>query len=430
MARNTITTPLDLNNLENHNRNYKELYNMIDSTDTRLSENMWEELRNANTMKMLEPVQTHEELPAEAKDKSLITVIDEQKVYAYVNDEWQPFSQIDLDPFEPFKDELAEIITEYENKIQNITTEVQSTKDSAIESIESTQSQSESNIENTKETAVKSVNEAQKKAESQISDVQNDLKAKTTEFADKFNEYMSNLNDNKDSSVTEIENAKQEALDALEAFNNTDTSGWQKHKLTQDDGKTKELSEIDFSDTEQLDSLETGFYYVTTAKNIPIGATSYNGFVTVYRRDTDEVKRIEFKPYDSTQTFIKRFYETWGDWEPADGTKIELFSGSVTDPDEPVNLKDDPRNFSYLVVDLNHMGGDDTVTTSIVKDYIAIRTFNLGNSAKGATLIETTMKIDSDDPTILNTDVHVRVETETATGKEYMPKILRIVGVK
>ncbi|MFQ3872289.1 hypothetical protein [Staphylococcus sp. Mo2-1] len=64
MARKEITTPLDLNNLNNHNQNYKELYNEIQTTDKRLSENMWEEIKGANTMKMLEPVQTSDQLPS------------------------------------------------------------------------------------------------------------------------------------------------------------------------------------------------------------------------------------------------------------------------------------------------------------------------------------------------------------------------------
>ncbi|MBF7019616.1 hypothetical protein ISO99_06785 [Staphylococcus sp. 18_1_E_LY] len=412
MARDIITTPLDLKNLENHNRNYKELYNLIDATDTRLSENMWDELRNANTMKMLEPVQTHEQLPAEAKEKSLITVIDEQKVYAYVHDEWQQFSEIDLDPFSPFKDELQTMINKHETKANQILSDTQTEHDKAVAKINDLTS----DFNNNYQTKLDAFNQ--------------DYQTKSTQLKNDYQTYSSQIDTNTTNSLSDIDDAKNNALTKLDNFQNTDTSEWQKHKLTRDDGKTKALSDIDFGDTSQLDSLETGFYYVTTAENIPVGASSYNGFLAVYRRDTDEVKRIEFKPYDSTQTFIKRFYETWGEWEPVDGTKIELFTGSVTEPDEPINLNDDPRNYNYLVVDLNHIGGDDTVTTTCVKDYIAIRTFNLGNSASGATLIETTLKLDSDDPTVLNTDVHVRVETDTATGESYMPEILRIVGVK
>ena len=357
-------------------------------------------------------IQTHEQLPAEAKEKSLITVIDEQKVYAYVHDEWQQFSEIDLDPFSPFKDELQTMINKHETKANQILSDTQTEHDKAVAKINDLTS----DFNNNYQTKLDAFNQ--------------DYQTKSTQLKNDYQTYSSQIDTNTTNSLSDIDDAKNNALTKLDNFQNTDTSEWQKHKLTRDDGKTKALSDIDFGDTSQLDSLETGFYYVTTAENIPVGASSYNGFLAVYRRDTDEVKRIEFKPYDSTQTFIKRFYETWGEWEPVDGTKIELFTGSVTEPDEPINLNDDPRNYNYLVVDLNHIGGDDTVTTTCVKDYIAIRTFNLGNSASGATLIETTLKLDSDDPTVLNTDVHVRVETDTATGESYMPEILRIVGVK
>lgn len=175
MARKEITTPLDLKNLDNHNDNYDELYGLIDETDRRISEDMWEEIKDANTMKMLEPVQTAADLPSEAADKSLITVIDEQRVYGFVNGEWQPFSEIDLDPFSPFKDELAAIVAAYEKKIKSITTEVQNTKASAIESIESTQSQSEVNINQTEQSAVNSINQTQTDTESQIITIRDEM---------------------------------------------------------------------------------------------------------------------------------------------------------------------------------------------------------------------------------------------------------------
>lgn len=402
----------DRPNLNAINYNFDTFADFIAHIEDRLFNRTWEATKVVNTIEMLEPVQTVDDLPSHPQPKSLITVLENEKVYAYVEDEWQQFSEIDLDPFSPFKDELQTMINEHETKANQILSDTQTEHDKAVAKINDLTS----DFNNNYQTKLDAFNQ--------------DYQTKSTQLKNDYQTYSSQIDTNTTNSLSDIDDAKNSALTKLDNFQNTDTSEWQKHKLTQDDGKTKALSDIDFSDTSQLDSLKTGFYYITTAENIPVGASSYNGFLAVYRRDTDEVKRIEFKPYDSTQTFIKRFYETWGEWEPADGTKIELFSGNIKDASEPVNLKDDPRNYSYLVIDLNHIGGDDTVTTTCVKDYIAIRTFNLVNSGNGATLIEMTMKIDSADATILNTDVHVRVETDTATGKEYMPKILRIVGVK
>lgn len=427
MARKEITTPLDLNNMNNHNRNYKELYNEIQTTDKRLSENMWEEIKGANTMKMLEPVQTADQLPATAEDKSLITVIEEQRVYAYVHDEWQPFNEIDLDPFEPFKKELAEIVSAYESKIQTITQEVQTTKDSAIDSIESTQSQSESDIEKTKVSAIDSVNKAQQDAESQIAETTEELKGKTSELTAMFNDYLEKLTSNRETTLAEVEDAKQKALDALANFQNVDTSNWQKYKITTDEGAHKTVSLA--NDYDMLHALEPGFHY-TTSTPIDLPVTSTAGFTEVsIRSDYDNLKHIRFRPYNSNQEFVKRYYNEWNEWEPIDGTEIELFDGSFSDASSQLTLKDDPRKYSYLIFDLNHIGGADSAFGRFWKDYYVMRVFNLGNTGNGATLIETSMRVDSNNPSHVNIETSVRVESDTATGKDYMPEIVRVTGV-
>ncbi|MFG0929498.1 hypothetical protein ACF91D_02085 [Staphylococcus sp. 231237_7MaSpsaltlick] len=428
MARKEITTPLDLKNLDNHNSNYDELYGLVDETDRRISEDMWEEIKDANTMKMLEPVQTAADLPSEAADKSLITVLDEQRVYGFVNGEWQPFSEIDLDPFSPFKDELSEIVAAYEKQIKNITQEVQSTKDSAIESLESTQSQSESNIKQTEQSAVNSINKAQQEAESQISDSTAALKGKTEELTTLFNNSMDKLTSKQDTALAEVDSAKQAAIAAIEDFQNIDTSNWQKYKLTTDEGAHGKIS-LD-EDYDKLHALEAGFHYTTdTPIDLPVSSTA--GFTEVSTRsEYDNLKHIRFRPYNSNQEFVKRYYNEWNEWEPVDGTNVELFSGSVSSKDVPIGLSDDPRNYEFIKIELNTIGGDDTAFVSFIKDYVVMRSFNLGNSGSGATMIETDMRLDADDPKILNITNSVRVETDTATGKDYVPDILRIVGVK
>lgn len=350
MARKEITTPLDLKNLDNHNYNYDELYGLIDETDRRISEDIWEEIKGANTMKMLDPVQTAADLPSEAADKSLITVIDEQRVYGFVNGEWQPFNEIDLDPFEPFKDELAEIVATYEKQIQNITQEVQSIKDSAIESIESTQSQSESNINQTEQSAVNSINKAQQEAESQISTIRDEMTTQASDLTALFNDSMDKLTSKQDTALAEVDSAKQAAITALEDFQSVDTSNWQKFKITDDDGTTKSLSGVDWADTAQLDALDAGEYYATRGTNTPIGASSDNAFISVIKRAGEGVKRIEYKPYDSNQIFIKRFYETWSDWEIARGSHVTLYDGNVSGAGSNFDLNDDPANYTYLMI--------------------------------------------------------------------------------
>ncbi|MEB8101063.1 BppU family phage baseplate upper protein [Staphylococcus xylosus] len=88
------------------------------------------------------------------------------------------------------------------------------------------------------------------------------------------------------------------------------SASWQKYKLTNDDG-TRALVSIG-NDVEKLRGLTPGFYYCTT---VPItGASSTAGFVTMEMRDSG-LKRITFRPYNSNQQFIMRYYNTWGEWE-------------------------------------------------------------------------------------------------------------------
>lgn len=347
MARKEITTPLDLKNMNNHNYNYDELYGLIDETDRRISEDMWEEIKKANTMTMLEPVQTAAELPTEARDKALITVIDEQRVYGFVNGEWQPFSEIDLDPFEPFKDELAAIVAAYEEQIQSITTEVQNTKTSAIESIESTQTQSESNINQTEQSAIDSINQTQAEAESNIGAIRDEMTTQASDLTALFNDHMAQLTSKQDTALAEVESAKQAAITAIEDFNNTDTSNWQKYKLTDEKGAYETVGLN--NDIEQLHNLPNGNFYATST---PIDmATSSAGMLTVEERDTySDLRRIEFRPYNSTQKFVKRKYDTWTDWEPAEGTKVELYDGNVSGVGSKFNLNDDPSKYTYLMI--------------------------------------------------------------------------------
>lgn len=88
---------------------------------------------------------------------------------------------------------------------------------------------------------------------------------------------------------------------------------WQKYKFVNDDGRTFYMTGKDWSNTEFLDSLMPGNYYITVSTNSPEGV-SYNGFVTVFHRDNASSKMIEYRPYNSPRRFIKYFNKTWSNW--------------------------------------------------------------------------------------------------------------------
>lgn len=121
------------------------------------------------------------------------------------------------------------------------------------------------------------------------------------------------ITDLKNNTMSELDNKANQIKADVEKLNKYDTSDWQKAKLIQDNGQLQIVSLAD--DKNKLHDLKTGFYYTTTTPIVGIGATSTAGFLEVLERNGGILKRITFRPYNSTQIWQKRFYNTWEDWE-------------------------------------------------------------------------------------------------------------------
>lgn len=93
----------------------------------------------------------------------------------------------------------------------------------------------------------------------------------------------------------------------------SDTKDWQKYKITNDDG-TYPFVNIN-KDLNKYQALEPGEYYTAEAPISGMGQTSAAGFTSVKERSDGTVKHITFRPYNSGQEFIMRFYNEWSDWE-------------------------------------------------------------------------------------------------------------------
>ncbi|WP_436884060.1 BppU family phage baseplate upper protein [Mammaliicoccus sciuri] len=124
------------------------------------------------------------------------------------------------------------------------------------------------------------------------------------------------ITDLKNSTMSELENKANQIKADVEKLNKYDTTTWQKSKLTNDNG-TSQIVAIG-NDLEKLRSLPPGFYYTTST---PIGltystewASSTAGYTEVYERDS-VTKHIIFRPYNSSQQFIMRYYNEWNGWE-------------------------------------------------------------------------------------------------------------------
>ena len=93
---------------------------------------------------------------------------------------------------------------------------------------------------------------------------------------------------------------------------------WQKYKLTEDDGRYT-LINLN-SDLSILQSLAPGYYYTTNTPGIVGSSTA--GYTHVEYRDS-LVKRITFRPYNSTQEFIMIYFNEWSSWERVDNNQTD-----------------------------------------------------------------------------------------------------------
>ena len=149
------------------------------------------------------------------------------------------------------------------------------------------------------------------------------------------------ITDLKDGAINELDTKANKIKTDVEALNNFDTTNWQKHKLTNSNG-TSQIIALG-GDLEKLRSLPPGFYYTTST---PIGltyntdwASSTAGYTEVYERDS-VTKHIIFRPYNSNQQFIMRYYNEWTGWELINSDMRRKWLGTLGTEGSPASILD------------------------------------------------------------------------------------------
>ena len=182
---------------------------------------------------------------------------------------------------------------------------------------------------------INEINEALEQGEDYVSQMQDTLTSGMKSLNDRSEQVIQEIKNLVDGSKTEITNLKDESIDELdskadkiksdiEQLNQYDTTNWQKHKLTQDDG-TMQLIDLD-SNIENLNELTTtGFYYTTNTPNLP-GGVSSAGFMTVYKRNGNAPIKQIYMPYYQNKILVRNFYQEWTGWTVIgnDGDRIRL----------------------------------------------------------------------------------------------------------
>ena len=183
---------------------------------------------------------------------------------------------------------LNAIVADGKSDIQTFITQAKSdldsTKDDAINDITSISNNAKTSVNETADGVIKNIN-----------NISNDA----TEHIDgKVNEFNGLLETEGFLTPEELGNQ----LEELE---------WQKYKLIEDSGVLQGYSLA--NDLEALHSLKTGLYYRTSVPIDNYEVSSKAGFLTVIEMNV--VKHILFRPYNSKRQFLKRFYNSWNDWE-------------------------------------------------------------------------------------------------------------------
>ncbi|WP_192943072.1 BppU family phage baseplate upper protein [Staphylococcus cohnii] len=189
---------------------------------------------------------------------------------------------------------VADGKTDIQAFINQAKTDLTKLKTDATEDITTTANNAKTSVQDTASTSINAIN------------------ATTTEATEHVNTKVTEFNQTVDDNGFLSPQILDEELESLE---------WQKHKLTNDDGSVP-IIKIE-EDIDRFHSLEPGNYYTTETPISGIGATSTDGFTTVITRGSSIVKHIIFRPYNSSQVWIKRFYNTWNEWELVNTTQTD-----------------------------------------------------------------------------------------------------------
>lgn len=153
---------------------------------------------------------------------------------------------------------------------------------------------------------------------------------KLTELNNKGSEYveqLSNINDLMDDKINQFNSD----VNAGGYVKDTNTTNWQKTKLTQDNGYVQSVDTLDFNNVDAKIN-KSGFYYAKSVTNGPVGDYQKEGNVTLYKFENNK-DRLTFQPRGTHKLFTK--YKTgennvWSGWydltydmETSEGSQIK-----------------------------------------------------------------------------------------------------------
>jgi F0F1-type ATP synthase membrane subunit b/b' len=185
--------------------------------------------------------------------------------------------------------QINQTVTDSKNYIDGVIAQAQT-------SIDETSSNAISDVNTSKTDAINSISNKVSEGNSSIENVANNA---TTHVDEKLTEFNQAIEDN--------EFVQPEMLESK--LNNLQ---WQKHKITKDDGFSKELISPDLSKLDDYFT-KTENYYISTPKNSP-HTTNHSGYITAIFRDGG-YGVVYFQPYNANNIYQNRkLGNSWAGW--------------------------------------------------------------------------------------------------------------------
>ncbi|WP_210146177.1 phage baseplate upper protein [Staphylococcus sp. GDY8P31P] len=137
--------------------------------------------------------------------------------------------------------------------------------------------------------------------------------------------YRQELNDLKDNSVEEINNKAIQAKESIEELNQKDTTNWQKHKLTQDDGTLRTIANFDFNNIDDY-LTKSEMIYATTPVNGPELVSGYVGF-----KIRGGYGVLTYQPWNSENIYMTRKIgnDGWSKWKKITNDNTRQWLGTL-----------------------------------------------------------------------------------------------------
>lgn len=249
---------------------------------------------------------------------------------------------------------------------------------------------------------------------SALSEISNKLQQSLTDFISTSDEKENTITTKGDKYIQDITTGGEDVNKAIKDFKdfmidkdivlNSEAENWQKYKLTNDDGRPFTLDKFDFND---IDTLETGNYFLNFSYNSPFEGTSYGNLKI--EKVTNNFRKAIATTGNSNQYYVSHKWNgEWSDWSEVvtlnsneevvkqenleiqlselkqelktytDEKRKVLFDGSASDVGTTIGLTDDYTKYSVLFISGSYPGGAWEATSLVaIKSSIIVNTTNL-----------------------------------------------------